>query len=134
MPHPQTVHYNVTVPEFAVIGVYGRRNVEPSPVQYDFFHVVDGSMIENRRDRYKRNTKRSTRLFSSSFIHHMEEGLWYIFLYNDNDSPQKVTLLGKKHTKAMTGCPKDCLGRGDCIDGQCQCEPGYQGWACSESK
>ena len=57
MPHPQTVHYNVTVPEFAVIGVYGRRNVEPSPVQYDFFHVVDGSMIENRRDRYKRNTK-----------------------------------------------------------------------------
>ena len=57
MPSAETVHYNITVPEYAVIGVYGRRNVQPSPVQYDFFHVVDGSMIENRRDRYKRQTK-----------------------------------------------------------------------------
>ena len=36
--------------------------------------------------------------------------------------------------ESSTDCPRDCMGRGKCIAGQCHCDPGYQGWACSESK
>ena len=32
-----------------------------------------------------------------------------------------------------TGCPGDCHGHGDCVQGQCLCYPGYRGWDCLES-
>lgn len=28
-------------------------------------------------------------------------------------------------------CPHNCSGRGDCVDGECQCWEGYQGKYCS---
>ena len=33
-----------------------------------------------------------------------------------------------------TGCPGDCHGHGDCLEGQCHCYPGYTGWDCLQSK
>ena len=29
-------------------------------------------------------------------------------------------------------CPRDCSGRGDCVDGQCRCRAGYVGESCEE--
>ena len=34
----------------------------------------------------------------------------------------------------VTECPQDCHGHGDCVEGQCQCFPGYTSWDCSQSK
>ena len=28
-------------------------------------------------------------------------------------------------------CPNDCMGRGSCHDGQCECQPGYTYFDCS---
>lgn len=36
---------------------------------------------------------------------------------------------------AGTGCPMDCHGRGECLEGgRCKCQPQYQGKDCSVSK
>lgn len=51
MPHSQFVKFNFTLPSQSVIGVYGRKNIEPSHTQYDFFHVMDGSKIVVRSKR-----------------------------------------------------------------------------------
>jgi len=34
----------------------------------------------------------------------------------------------------ITGCPKSCNGRGDCVTGSCQCFPGYSGLDCMQSR
>ncbi len=34
----------------------------------------------------------------------------------------------------VSECPSSCHGRGDCVDGSCQCFPGYDGWDCAQSK
>ena len=31
-------------------------------------------------------------------------------------------------------CPEDCHGNGACVENVCLCEPGYQGFDCSEGK
>ena len=45
MSNSEFVKFNFSVPSYAVIGVYGRKNVQPTHAQYDFFHVLDGNKI-----------------------------------------------------------------------------------------
>ncbi|ELU08904.1 hypothetical protein CAPTEDRAFT_159800 [Capitella teleta] len=70
---------------------------------------------------------------ASAFLHYMESGLWYVFVYNDNDSPQKVSFLGDVYDQVDTSCPNDCSGQGECVNDQCECYTGHTGWDCSQS-
>lgn len=45
------VKFNFSIPSSAILGVYGRRGIAPSIVQYDFFEVLDGSTIPMRKTR-----------------------------------------------------------------------------------
>ena len=53
LPESRYVRFNVSVPDYAVAGIYGRRNVPPTHVQYGFFQVADG----NRLARTKRSNR-----------------------------------------------------------------------------
>lgn len=45
MSSAEFVKFNFSVPNSGIIGVYGRKNAQPTHVQYDFFHVFDGNKI-----------------------------------------------------------------------------------------
>ncbi|GFO18357.1 teneurin-2 [Plakobranchus ocellatus] len=49
-----SVRLNLSVPGDAMVGVYGRKGMPPTHVQFDFFKVIDGSRVE--RSRSKRAT------------------------------------------------------------------------------
>lgn len=42
---PGSVKFNLSVPGDAMIGVYGRRGMPPTHVQFDFFKVIDGTRV-----------------------------------------------------------------------------------------
>ncbi|XP_023930983.1 teneurin-m-like isoform X2 [Lingula anatina] len=134
---PKFVKFNFTLPDDAVIGVYGRLNSKPTYVQYDFFHMLDGRKIsqQRRRRRDESSTKDSSedQVTDTAFIEYLEPGLWYMMVYNDVEIPNTVSVVSSKHDKVDSTCPKDCLGRGECTNGQCTCFPGYEGWDCSQT-
>ncbi len=49
LPTSSFVKFNFSLPAEAVIGVYGRKNVQPTHTQYDFLHVIDGRQIHKRK-------------------------------------------------------------------------------------
>lgn len=38
---------------------------------------------------------------SSAFLHYMESGLWYVFVFNDGEDPQEVAFIGDTHGELL---------------------------------
>lgn len=66
--------------------------------------------------------------------HYMEQGHWFLSLYNDNGDPQEITFVAMVAEDMTHNCPNGCSGKGECLMGHCQCQPGFGGEDCSESK
>jgi hypothetical protein len=66
--------------------------------------------------------------------HYMEQGHWFLSLYNDDGDPQEVTFVAVVADDMTHNCPNGCSGKGECLMGHCQCNPGFGGDDCSESK
>ena len=64
----------------------------------------------------------------------MEEGHWFVSLYNDDGDTQEVEFSPTTSKELTEGCPNGCHGHGDCVLGKCQCHAGYDGEHCSQSK
>lgn len=64
----------------------------------------------------------------------MEQGHWFLSLYNDDGDPQEVTFIASVADDMTHNCPNGCSGKGECLLGHCQCNPGFGGDDCSESK
>ncbi|CAG5114545.1 unnamed protein product, partial [Candidula unifasciata] len=130
---PGSVKLNLSVPSDAMVGIYGRRGMPPTHVQFDFFKVIDGTRvgIQSRRavvsfrgnDYFARDT---------ALVQFLDRGDWFIGIYNDRETYQSVLLTAAPH-EMDTNCPDNCHGNGECRDRQCRCFPGYTGWDCSQS-
>lgn len=64
----------------------------------------------------------------------MEQGHWFLSLYNDDGDPQEVTFVAAVADDMTHNCPNGCSGKGECLMGHCQCNPGFGGDDCSESE
>ena len=64
----------------------------------------------------------------------METGHWFISLYNDDGDEQEITFYAAVAEDMTQNCPNGCSGNGQCMLGHCQCNPGFGGDDCSESK
>ncbi|XP_069951086.1 teneurin-m-like isoform X3 [Cherax quadricarinatus] len=122
------VRFDVSIPRGSSIGVYGRRNALPTHTSYDFLQVLSG---------YKTGTGRTTRASKApsqpqTMTKYLEQGHWFLSLYNDDGDPQEVTLTGDVSSEFTEGCPRGCSGNGDCILGSCQCHPGFAGPDCTQ--
>ncbi|XP_045128078.1 teneurin-m-like isoform X4 [Portunus trituberculatus] len=124
------VKFEVSIPRGSSIGVYGRRNALPTHTSYDFLQVLSG---------YKMGSGRSTRaskvigpLQPQAVTKYLEQGHWFLSLYNDDGDPQEVSLNGAVSSEYTEGCPRGCSGNGDCILGSCQCHAGYTGSDCTQ--
>lgn len=65
---------------------------------------------------------------------YMESGHWFISLYNDDGDSQEVNYYAVVAEDMTQNCPNGCSGNGQCLLGHCQCNPGFGGDDCSESK
>lgn len=66
--------------------------------------------------------------------HYMEQGQWFLSLYNDDGDPQEISFIAAVADDMTHNCPNGCSGKGECLMGHCQCNPGFGGDDCSESK
>ena len=66
--------------------------------------------------------------------YYMEQGHWFMSLYNDDIDSQEVSFVLRVSQELTKNCPSGCNGRGQCILGHCQCEAGYDGPDCGQSK
>ncbi|CAL4063225.1 unnamed protein product [Meganyctiphanes norvegica] len=124
------VKFDISIPRGSSIGIYGRRNALPTHTSYDFLKVLNG---------YKTSGGRITRssmapLQPQKLTRYLEQGHWFLSLYNDDGDPREVTIYGEISTDDTLGCPKGCSGNGECILGACQCNPGFTGPDCTQMK
>ncbi|XP_034250662.1 teneurin-m isoform X4 [Thrips palmi] len=119
------VSFDWSIQRGASIGVYARRNALPTHTHYDILEVLSGFK--------PRQTRSSHPLMKKEVSHYLEQGHWFLSLYNDDGDPQEVSFMAAVSEDLTTNCPSGCSGKGECILGHCQCKPGFGGEDCSES-
>ncbi|XP_011298913.1 teneurin-m [Fopius arisanus] len=119
------VRFDYNIPRGASIGVYARRNALPTHTQYDLLEVLSGFKA--------RTTRASHPSIKKEVTHYMEPGHWFLSLYNDDGDPQEVSFIAVIAEDMTHNCPNGCSGKGECLLGHCQCNPGFGGEDCSES-
>ncbi|XP_024943143.1 teneurin-m isoform X4 [Cephus cinctus] len=119
------VRFDYNIPRGASIGVYARRNALPTHTQYDLLEVLSGFKA--------RTTRASHPSIKKEVTHYMETGHWFLSLYNDDGDPQEVAFIAIIAEDMTHNCPNGCSGKGECLLGHCQCNPGFGGDDCSES-
>ncbi|XP_011495587.1 PREDICTED: teneurin-m [Ceratosolen solmsi marchali] len=122
---PAYVRFDYNIPRGASIGVYARRNALPTHTQYDLLEVLSGFKA--------RTTRASHPSIKKEVTHYMEPGHWFLSLYNDDGDPQEVSFIAVIAEDMTHNCPNGCSGKGECLLGHCQCNPGFGGEDCSES-
>ncbi|XP_033098929.1 teneurin-3-like isoform X2 [Anneissia japonica] len=65
-----------------------------------------------------------------SFIEFLDEGSWYIGIFNDGKRTEDVKFVSGVKGDGGIPCLNDCNGNGQCVDGQCKCFPTYTGEDC----
>ncbi|RVE53849.1 hypothetical protein evm_001511 [Chilo suppressalis] len=119
------VKFDYMIPRGASIGVYARRNALPTHTQYHFLEVISGFKA--------RTTRASHSSVKKEMTHYMEQGHWFLSLYNDDGDPQEISFIAIMAEDMTHNCPNGCSGKGECLMGHCQCQPGFGGDDCSES-
>jgi len=121
------VTFDLHVPRGTSFGLYARRNALPTHTHYNFMEVITGFKDHTRSARSAENIVRRVNNFF------MEEGHWFVSLYNDDGGAHDVEMMPKSSKELTEGCSNGCNGHGDCVLGKCQCHPGYDGEHCSQS-
>ncbi|XP_059169179.1 teneurin-m-like isoform X2 [Physella acuta] len=124
-----SVKLNLSVPSDAKVGIYGRKGMPPSHIQFDFFKVIDGIRMGVRSKRAVLGNDYFAR--DTALVQYMDRGNWFIGIFNDRETYQSIVLTATAHAME-TNCPNDCHGNGECKDRICRCFPGYTGWDCSQ--
>ncbi|XP_063635679.1 teneurin-m isoform X2 [Cydia splendana] len=119
------VKFDYMIPRGASIGVYARRNALPTHTQYHFLEVLSGFKA--------RSTRASHPSVKKEVTHYMEQGHWFLSLYNDDGDPREISFIAAVAEDMTHNCPNGCSGKGECLMGHCQCQPGFGGDDCSES-
>ncbi|XP_075234226.1 teneurin transmembrane protein Ten-m isoform X2 [Lycorma delicatula] len=119
------VKFDYNIPRGASIAVYGRRNALPTHTQYHILEVLSGFKA--------RTTRASHSSVKKEVTHYLEPGHWFLSLYNDDGDPQEITFVAQVSEDMTQNCPNGCSGKGQCLVGHCQCNPGFGGEDCSDS-
>ncbi|KAK0093016.1 hypothetical protein PV326_000107, partial [Microctonus aethiopoides] len=120
------VRFDYNIPRGASIGVYARRNALPTHTQYDLLEVLSGFKARTTRASHQPSIKKEV-------THYMEPGHWFLSLYNDDGDPQEIAFIAIIAEDMTHNCPNGCSGKGECLLGHCQCNPGFGSEDCSES-
>ncbi|XP_029639322.1 teneurin-m isoform X3 [Octopus sinensis] len=125
---PGFIKINFTIPDHAVLGIYGRKNLPPTHVQFEFFEIFSGSRLVKRSLSWRDSPGKNT-----AIIQYLTAGVWYFAIYNDNNKPQKVAFVTNVKGHLDTNCLHDCYHHGECKNKRCICYPGYSGKYCGQN-
>ncbi|XP_026805650.1 teneurin-m isoform X3 [Rhopalosiphum maidis] len=125
--HPRAayVRFNYDFPRGASIAVYGRRNALPTHTQYEILELLNGFQ--------SRQTRSTHSIIKKEVTHYLEPGHWFVSMYNDDGDLTTVTFSASVSQDMTLSCPNGCSGKGECMVGHCQCNPGFSGDDCSDS-
>ncbi|XP_025201186.1 teneurin-m isoform X2 [Melanaphis sacchari] len=125
--HPRAayVRFNYDFPRGASIAVYGRRNALPTHTQYEILELLNGFQ--------SRQTRSTHSIIKKEVTHYLEPGHWFVSMYNDDGDLTTVTFSTSVSQDMTLSCPNGCSGKGECMVGHCQCNPGFSGDDCSDS-
>ncbi|XP_050561292.1 teneurin-m-like isoform X9 [Spodoptera frugiperda] len=124
------VKFDYMIPRGASIGVYARRNALPTHTQYHILEVLSGFKARTTRTSHAFNLQPSIK---KEVTHYMEQGHWFLSLYNDDGDPQEISFIAMIADEMTHNCPNGCSGKGECLMGHCQCQAGFGGDDCSKS-
>ena len=102
-------------------GIFFSNTLKPEP------ETNSSNVLKSRSLFFQPTVTRST-------SYYMEQGHWFLSLYNDDIESQEVSFVLRVSEELTKNCPNGCNGRGQCILGRCQCEAGYDGPDCGQSK
>jgi hypothetical protein len=71
---------------------------------------------------------------SRSASYYLAAGHWFLSLYNDDGDAHEISFVARVSSELTRNCPKGCSGRGECVLGKCQCNTGFDGPDCAQSK
>ena len=66
--------------------------------------------------------------------YYLDAGHWFLSLYNDAGEAREVAFVARVSPELTRNCPKGCSDHGECVLGRCQCETGFDGPDCGQSK
>eukprot|EP00102_Acyrthosiphon_pisum_P009702 XP_003248283.1 PREDICTED: teneurin-m isoform X2 [Acyrthosiphon pisum] len=119
------VRFNYDFPRGASIAVYGRRNALPTHTQYEILELLNGFQ--------SRQTRSAHPIIKKEVTHYLEPGHWFVSMYNDDGDLTTLTFSASVSQDMTLSCPNGCSGKGECMVGHCQCNPGFSGDDCSDS-
>lgn len=110
-----------------------------SPIMEIYIHKTHLNKIDVEKGKYFNYLFASLPSFQQPSMRrevtrYMEPGHWFLSLYNDDGDAQEVTFYAAVAEDMTQNCPNGCSGNGQCLLGHCQCNPGFGGDDCSESK
>ncbi|XP_015366041.1 PREDICTED: teneurin-m isoform X3 [Diuraphis noxia] len=125
--HPRAayVRFNYDFPRGASIAVYGRRNALPTHTQYEILELLNGFQSRQIRSTHP--------IIKKEVTHYLEPGHWFVSMYNDDGDLTTLTFSTSVSQDMTLSCPNGCSGKGECMVGHCQCNPGFSGDDCSDS-
>lgn len=125
---PMPIKFNFSISQNSNIGVYMDRNSLPTLTKFKHFETL------NSKDLILKTThaKSQSQLLNTAFVQNLEEGVWFIAIFNDNEHKINLRFHTEFYNTDNSLCPMNCHGKGDCDKGVCQCFTGYTGPDCSE--
>ncbi|XP_059078932.1 teneurin-m-like isoform X2 [Tigriopus californicus] len=125
------VEFDIEVPRGSSIGLYARRNAIPTLTLNDVRDVFAGFRGRSARESSSSSTASPTVTHTANY--YLESGHWFMSFYNDDGQPRRVGFQAEASDELTRNCPKGCSGHGECVLGQCQCQPGFDGPDCGQS-
>ena len=102
---------------------------------------MHGNTTTSRRRRFHTHVQTNKHLIwflqpqvTKAVSYYMDRGSWFISLYNDAGTNQEVSFVARVSSELTRNCPNGCSGHGECVLGKCQCETGFDGPDCAQSK
>lgn len=135
-PESAYIQFTFSIPRGSSIGLYARRNAIPTLTNNDIRDVLMGfrTLPGQKSALISREIRSTVPTLSREASYYLDSGHWFLSLYNDGASAQTLEMAATLSADLTSACPRGCSGNGECVMGHCQCQAGYDGTDCSQSK
>ena len=82
------VKFNLSMSRDSNIGIYMAKNGLPTLTKFKYFETFNGKSLQAADLVEKRVINSgSGNLVNTAFVHHLDQGVWFISLFNENNQP-----------------------------------------------
>lgn len=136
------IRFNITFQSYLaspqVLAIYGNLDKQATHTRYKFVEFVESETLQPHLLMKRRHSLTTTVQQSKKALLHKEftklltPGYWHFTIFND--AHFFVDLTFELYSVPKETCPTYCGEHGNCVEGKCQCEVGFGGPNCDQSK